>query len=51
VLYYTYFLGKTVSDAAQSLGIPVGTVKSRVHYALRSLQLALEERDALPRHH
>ncbi|GAA2359578.1 hypothetical protein GCM10010404_11040 [Nonomuraea africana] len=26
------------------LGIPVGTVKSRVYYALRALSVALEER-------
>ena len=25
------------------LGIPVGTVKSRVYYALRALRIALEE--------
>ena len=30
-------------EAAERLGIPVGTVKSRAHYALRALRLALEE--------
>lgn len=44
VLYETYFVGRTTQEAATALGIPHGTVKSRVYYALRSLRLALEER-------
>ncbi|WP_303246580.1 sigma-70 family RNA polymerase sigma factor [Streptomyces sp. NA04227] len=44
VLVETYLLGRTVNEAAQVLGIPSGTVRSRVFYALRSLRLALEER-------
>lgn len=48
VLYETYFLGKTVEEAAQSLGIPPGTVKSRIFYGLRALRLALEERGTTP---
>jgi RNA polymerase sigma-70 factor (ECF subfamily) len=44
VVVELYFRGKNVSDAAQALGIPPGTVKSRVFYALRALRLALEER-------
>jgi RNA polymerase sigma-70 factor (ECF subfamily) len=43
-LLHTYYAGRTVSEAAQLLGVPVGTVKSRVFYALRALKLALEER-------
>ena len=35
--------GATVADAARRLGIPPGTVKSRVYYGLRALRLALEE--------
>jgi RNA polymerase sigma-70 factor (ECF subfamily) len=43
VLHETYFDGRSVSEAAQRLGIAPGTVKSRTHYALRALRLALEE--------
>jgi RNA polymerase sigma-70 factor (ECF subfamily) len=32
-----------VAEASRLLGIPEGTVKSRTHYALRALRLALEE--------
>ena len=31
-------------EAADELGVPSGTVKSRLHYALRALRLALQER-------
>jgi RNA polymerase sigma-70 factor (ECF subfamily) len=43
VLRECYFRGSSVSQAAQTLGIPPGTVKSRTHYALRALRLALDE--------
>ena len=44
VLLECYYRGCTVAQAAQRLGIPAGTVKSRTYYALRALRLALEER-------
>jgi RNA polymerase sigma-70 factor (ECF subfamily) len=44
ILAATYFRDRSVNDAARELGIPVGTVKSRVYYALRALRVALEER-------
>jgi RNA polymerase sigma-70 factor (ECF subfamily) len=43
VLLECYYRGRTVAEAARRLGIPAGTVKSRTHYALRALRLALEE--------
>lgn len=35
--------GLSVAEAAEHLGIPSGTVKSRAYYALRSLRLAYSE--------
>ena len=43
VLVETYFRGASVAEAARTLGIAPGTVKSRAHYALRALRLALDE--------
>ena len=43
VLLECYYRGRPVAEAAELLGIPEGTVKSRTHYALRALRLALEE--------
>ena len=43
VLLECYYRGRSVAEAARVLDIPEGTVKSRTHYALRSLRLALQE--------
>jgi RNA polymerase sigma-70 factor, ECF subfamily len=43
VVLECYYRGASVAQAAQRLGIPEGTVKSRTHYALRALRLALQE--------
>jgi RNA polymerase sigma-70 factor, ECF subfamily len=43
VLIECFYLGRSTAEAAERLGIPAGTVKSRTHYALRALKLALEE--------
>jgi RNA polymerase sigma-70 factor (ECF subfamily) len=43
VLLECYYRGRPVAEAATRLGVPEGTVKSRTHYALRALKLALEE--------
>ena len=44
VIVRAYYLGQTVADIAQQEQIPEGTVKSRLHYALRALRIALQER-------
>ncbi|MFD7994251.1 sigma factor-like helix-turn-helix DNA-binding protein [Streptomyces mexicanus] len=38
----TVFADRATQQAAEALGDPQGTVKSRVYYALRSLKSALE---------
>ena len=43
VLLECYFRGASVADAAETLGVPQGTVKSRTHYALHALRQAIEE--------
>src|SRR5262245_50511077 len=43
VLLECYYRGQSVAEASRRLGVPEGTVKSRTHYALRALRLALEE--------
>jgi RNA polymerase sigma-70 factor (ECF subfamily) len=44
VLEQVYLKGNTVNEAAEVLGIPPGTVKSRSYYALRALREAGKER-------
>lgn len=44
VLNETILRDRTVNEAAEVLGIPVGTVKSRVYYAMRALRVVLEEK-------
>ncbi|WP_255437017.1 sigma-70 family RNA polymerase sigma factor [Actinoplanes solisilvae] len=41
VLAELYLHGRSTGEAAQLLGLPVGTVKSRAHYALRAVRDAL----------
>jgi RNA polymerase sigma-70 factor (ECF subfamily) len=44
VIVDAYYLGRPLREVAERLGIPEGTVKSRLHYGVRALRLALEER-------
>lgn len=38
-----HYRGRTVREAAERLGVPEGTVKSRLFYGLRALRVVLEE--------
>jgi RNA polymerase sigma-70 factor, ECF subfamily len=43
VIRRSYYLGWTTAQIAEDLHIAEGTVKSRMHYALRALRLTLQE--------
>ncbi len=43
VIVECYYRGRSTAEAAEVLNIPAGTVKSRTHYALRALRLAMQE--------
>ena len=43
VIVETYYGARSVASTAARLGIPEGTVKSRLYYGLRALRLVLEE--------
>jgi RNA polymerase sigma-70 factor (ECF subfamily) len=43
VLVETYYRGRPYAEVAEELGVPEGTVKSRVYYGLRALRVVLEE--------
>lgn len=38
-----HYLGATVREVAERLGVPEGTIKSRLYYGLRALRLRLQE--------
>jgi RNA polymerase sigma-70 factor (ECF subfamily) len=42
-LVETYLRGRTYAEVGAELGVPEGTVKSRVYYGLRALRNTLEE--------
>lgn len=44
VIVHAFYGRRSVADIAGALDIPPGTVKSRLHYGLRALRLALQER-------
>ncbi|MFI6811265.1 sigma-70 family RNA polymerase sigma factor [Nonomuraea sp. NPDC050328] len=46
VIEQTYLRDRTISEAAEILGIPPGTVKSRLYYAIRALRELLREKGA-----
>jgi RNA polymerase sigma-70 factor (ECF subfamily) len=44
VISAAYYEGRSVADISARLRIPEGTVKSRLHYGLRTLRVALQEK-------
>ncbi|HEX8068164.1 MAG TPA: sigma-70 family RNA polymerase sigma factor [Thermoleophilaceae bacterium] len=48
VIRLAHFQGMRLREIADQLGLPLGTVKSRISYALRGLRLALEEMGVEP---
>ena len=42
VLVFHHYLGLSISEVAERIGIPVGTAKSRLHHALRLMRATLE---------
>jgi RNA polymerase sigma-70 factor (ECF subfamily) len=48
VFVFHHYLGLTLSEVAAELGVPLGTVKSRLHYATHALRAALEADLRLP---
>ena len=48
VLVFHHYLGLTLPEVADRLGIPAGTAKSRLHYASAALRAALEADDRTP---
>lgn len=47
VIVEAYFSGRPVREIGERLGIPGGTVKSRLFYAMKALRASLEERGIL----
>lgn len=47
VIVEAYYEGRTTREIAERLGIPPGTVKSRLHHGLRALRGLLEEQGVL----
>ena len=43
VIVRAYYRGESIAELADALEVPQGTVKSRLHYGLRALRLALQE--------
>jgi RNA polymerase sigma-70 factor, ECF subfamily len=47
VLVETFYRGGTLATVARELGIPHGTARSRLHYALEAMRKQLEENDVI----
>lgn len=53
VVVLHYYRDLSLQEIAEALGVPIGTVRSRLHYARRALRAAIEadSRPAIPRGH
>ncbi len=47
ILVFTHYLGLAPTEIAERLGIPVGTARSRLHYAHRAMRAAIEADERL----
>jgi RNA polymerase sigma-70 factor (ECF subfamily) len=47
VVVLHHYVDFTLEEVAETLGVPVGTVRSRLHHAMRALRAALDA-DARP---
>ena len=48
VVVLVHYLGFTHAEAAESMGTPVGTARSRLHYALESMRAAIDADARVP---
>jgi RNA polymerase sigma-70 factor, ECF subfamily len=48
ILVLHFYVGLPASDLAEALGVPIGTAKSRLHYAIEALRAALAADDRGP---
>ena len=42
-----YYLGQSITEIARQQDVPEGTIKSRLHFALRALRLSLQEKGSI----
>jgi DNA-directed RNA polymerase specialized sigma24 family protein len=42
IIVLHYYVGMPLTDVAATLGVPVGTVKSRLHRALGEMRIGME---------
>jgi RNA polymerase sigma-70 factor (ECF subfamily) len=47
VLVETFYRGDTLAAVAHQLGIPPGTARSRLHYALQALRQQLQDHEVI----
>jgi RNA polymerase sigma-70 factor (ECF subfamily) len=47
-LVLRFYLGLTVPEVADALGVPVGTAKSKIHYAVEAMRAGLEADERPP---